>query len=690
MIICFLRKYSIFFIILAAFIVTRLCIILFFIDTIYNPRDDLYIGFIAQKIYTLRQIPLLDFTMSHREIFQIVPALLSIPFIFIFGNNYLAIKLLCLFLSAMNLIVWFIVLRSYSHRAAIIFCLIYTFSPVVFTNTTLMIWPAQFFVSLFLGLSLLIFMKLLVSQTKMKQICLFALLGFISGLGSWFYYAYSLLIPIVLFFLILYRKQSKILYLKIGLIFFAFFFILGFLPWFFYNLEHSFAGVFIHGETVFAIDLKNFMLNVKRILILLLPNLFFYRNPFLKIGSAYFILLVLCFGIILLKLLSHNAREHLIVPKVLRSIVLIYCAMYLFFLCSANICVRGRYLFPLFPIIFSILAMATVSLPRGMLAFFMALMVIAHLFSYWDRTPYMKFFQGVKYPADSDYGEFGRVLSAREYNVKKFYQVLETFPDSKKYSVLLWYLQDKYSFPEINFNELVFIMDKYRNNDGSLMGAFSEAFLRGDIDSGAGFRKRIESAINICGKARFADWKKIILKSTDPNQVIAAVDLLNFDKSREILFNYLGRLVYIFKREEFFHFYTLIPADFRYTFTEGYAFEDIDRLPEDIFFETAKGGNPQILLARIHDILTQVALDKQEVCKKDLCAAYFAAGYMLCSISVEDDYMVVPINIKEMKNAISTLESSYVPYVYSKIRAEHIFFKGIFEEHKIKFLRDIF
>jgi len=110
---------NIFWGIIAVFVLTRMAIILFFIDTAYNSKET-YVGFVSTELRDLK-IPLLDYIMKPRHFSNLLISILMAPFIFIFGNNLISIKLFALFIATINLGVWYLLLRNISQRAALFF-----------------------------------------------------------------------------------------------------------------------------------------------------------------------------------------------------------------------------------------------------------------------------------------------------------------------------------------------------------------------------------------------------------------------------------------------------------------------------------------------------------------------------------------------------------------------------------------
>jgi len=176
--------------IIAVFVVTRMAIILFFIDTAYH-YEETYVGFISTELLSGDlKIPLFEYSMKPRFLSNVLVAILTMPFIFIFGNNLIALKLFALFTATINLGIWYLLLRNISQRTALFFSLIYIFTPTIFTNIILINWPPYALTSLLIGVSLLLLIKILDSEYENYPCA--ALFGLVCGVGSWIFYVHLL------------------------------------------------------------------------------------------------------------------------------------------------------------------------------------------------------------------------------------------------------------------------------------------------------------------------------------------------------------------------------------------------------------------------------------------------------------------------------------------------------------------
>jgi hypothetical protein len=654
------------------FIFTRAVIILFFIDTVYT--FDSYIGFISKELLNPK-IPLFDYSLTHREIFQIVFAILYLPFAFVFGNNYISIKLFALCLSTINLIIWYYLLKNISQKAARIFLLLYIFSPTIFTNITLVAWPAQFYVSLFIGASILLFINI-INSSKENNFFI-TLLGFTSGLGSWFYYVYLLILPFLFF---IWFIKDKLFFWKKSFIFFIFSFCLGIFPWFFYNINQRFFSLNIGEYKVYQLDFKNVISNMERIFALFFPNIFLYRGLPVEIGYLYYLLFLVCFVIILLNWIR---RLHLVgltsTSNIIKFLIVNFTIFYLALLCSTRIPLEARYVFCLFPFIFSIVSLVLIHLSLIFKKIILIIIIIFHLFTYIERLPYTKFMQGRLYKGERNYNDFGELLSEKGYSGYKISLLLKSFSQEIQKRILLGY--QKYALYR-DFDETTFLIKKCKDIRKILCEAFARSSICEDCEDG-GFKKYFEKAINICGKVYLSDWKDIKLQSQNAHEIIEKINSLPCDECKKIAYNYLGGLTFQFKKD-LYSFYKDIPPSYKYLFAEGFAYEEINSLDENMFFlPQQKNGFETIANLIQRRISSLTKSDKSYV--NDIYAAYISVSYLFYCLELEDDYMVQPLNIYFIKNFLSKIKDrKAILYICLCIKKNAEIFKRHFDENKIE------
>lgn len=212
--------------------------------------DDLCVGTIAKEHLSKPMLSLFEYqnpTYSH----GLIPmGLMAVPFFGIFGDSYASLKLLPLALSALMLVVWYLLCKRYfGSSVAMVVGLLMSFPPPGYTALSLISSGSHYASNLFTGLILL----LLIGVAEMKDdhraraYLWKALLGMVAGFGVWFYY------PLVLFilpFLLLWFLLDRRFFARRGFWVSVTCFFVGFSPWFYEQVVHS--------QEVFRIESRAF------------------------------------------------------------------------------------------------------------------------------------------------------------------------------------------------------------------------------------------------------------------------------------------------------------------------------------------------------------------------------------------------------------------------------------------------
>jgi len=185
---------------------------------------------------------------------------LAVPFLFLFGDTFSSFALLPLLFSVgILLLIYRLLLKSFGKNAAMVTSFLFiALVPVVFIERS-MLAAGDHIESVFFVLVLLsIFYKIFFDKEfnlsyygirndpylKKKLYLLFILAGIISGLAL--YACYSFLIALFTVFLFWFVFDKRFLF-KRYFLFFLISFLIGFSPWFLYNVPRHWEGVYLPG-----------------------------------------------------------------------------------------------------------------------------------------------------------------------------------------------------------------------------------------------------------------------------------------------------------------------------------------------------------------------------------------------------------------------------------------------------------
>ena len=663
-----LGKVKVILLLLLIFVITRLTIILLLIDSVYD-TDETLIGFISTEFLSGdMKVPMFDYTMLARHICNVIPAVLLMPFFLIFGNNLISVKLCALFISMLNLGTWYLLLKIISVRAALLFSVLYVFSPTVGTNISVVVWSPFSLVALFMGASIFLLVKILSSEEE--NLFFSSILGFLCGLGGWIYYVHLLLLPPLFF---IWGAKDKAFFFSRRFVAFALFFLLGLSPWLFYNVHHRFNSLLFKREPFYYLDFTNIFFHARKIFTLFLPSLFSYEGAYWEIRFIFYAFLIYSYAVIAWDQVKRFKISELAGCSPSRGIQFIltsYIAIYILLCCCAytsEMRLKACYIFFLYPFLLSIISIRLANLSFYFRIPFLVLIIILHLFTYINRLPYARFMQGLFYEGDGNYGELGeRLLSSRDYSIDEFNAVLKKFPDKRRENILFSYLQRK-NYPEnLKVDEIRSLSEQHQN----LRPLFCSAITQSEISKISDFKTSIENAINICGRAHFFEWEERRLKTGEAVEIVATVDYLKDYVSKQAIYSYVGRLLYHFHPNSLYEYYKNIPNNYRYSLTRGFSSEELDKgLKHDVFLSKKNILN-FLVIDRMYERLSLSRYDDEEYLR-DIYAAYIVTGYSNYALSIDNDYEVVPLNASVFQRFISTIKDrGVVSYVHFRMNEE--------------------
>jgi hypothetical protein len=200
------------------FLALRFCVLLSSLNRLYE-TEELYRGTVAREMMSAKPlIPLLDYLDYKVEYFPggtLVVGLLAVPFFVLFGQTYVALKLVGLLFSLAAFVMWFFFVKRYfGSKASLLTALIFIFCAPFYTKTSLLTWGAHPEAN-FLTAAALFALYRIVYDGKGKW--MYFLLGLICGFGLWFVQTFLITILFVISaFFIFHKRQFKPRYLIFG------------------------------------------------------------------------------------------------------------------------------------------------------------------------------------------------------------------------------------------------------------------------------------------------------------------------------------------------------------------------------------------------------------------------------------------------------------------------------------------
>ena len=236
---------NVLYLLIVLFLLVRLCILQSGI--FYWHDEELYNGTITKEILSGMNLSLFDYQYTPHNGGTIVVGLLAVPFFILFGDSYFSLKLVAVGFSLFALIIIFKVLKKYINlKCAVIASLLFIFPPKLFTQSTLISWGAHTEAIALCFLNIFIFFEIFFSEKsyyfkeiKKSFLSIFSL-GLSAGFSIYFAYInlYSVLLCVFFWFVL-----DRSFFLKRTFVIFICGFLIGFSPWIYYNLTHSFTGL---------------------------------------------------------------------------------------------------------------------------------------------------------------------------------------------------------------------------------------------------------------------------------------------------------------------------------------------------------------------------------------------------------------------------------------------------------------
>lgn len=317
------NKYLVLILLVTVFVSLRLAILFTSIHKLYD-HEELYVGTIAKQVIEGMVLPFSDYPLEFTKGGILAWGLLCVPFFIIFGQSYLALKLVTLSAAAVILAISYLLLwEFFSHKAAVIAGFLFIFSPPLYTRFSLMSYGSHFEVLLFeiaaLYVVYRIFLKEAPAGGRENVVCgqlsayqgggvLFGLFGLISGFGMFFNYGFLLTLCVCL---LLWFILDKTFFLKRKFLLFLGFFIVGLSPWLYYFFTRQGANICLDvndparplPDLFFSKTPLQSLAKLATLFVSTFPRSFVFEDfgafPGRFLAWAYYVLFVLSFGVLI-------------------------------------------------------------------------------------------------------------------------------------------------------------------------------------------------------------------------------------------------------------------------------------------------------------------------------------------------------------------------------------------------------
>lgn len=377
------NKYFTLAILVVFFLIIRFLILLSSVAYIIYD-DELGIGMLAKEIIRGPAMPLFEYADNYRW-GGLVIGTLAAPFFILFGESLIVLRSVAMLFSLATLILLYVFLyKFFDKKTAVLTALLFILSPPNYTKMSLICWGSYTEINFFSILAIYVFYRIFfIREIKPRQVLinqlLYALFGIIAGFALFYdYLILPTLFSCILFWFVLDRRFffKKNFYIFLGS------FIIGFSPWFYYNLTHNWQGLFtIYDQSILKWYMKNnfagSLIRLKNFFISDIPSYFSFKNIFFINGGFISLLCYLIFLVSLVSLLWLNRRSifkivlglipldrfkvsrgdisresFLIIYPIIFSVIYAFCGTSYIPIKEADIIFPHRFVTPLLPFIF--------------------------------------------------------------------------------------------------------------------------------------------------------------------------------------------------------------------------------------------------------------------------------------------------------------------------------------------------
>lgn len=230
------NKYFILVVLSALYLAVRMGVTLCSERLIFQGEEP-FVGIVARGIIKGWAKPLLDFQVCPHFGGSIINSILVVPFFALIGQSYLSLRIVSILFHLTGLIfLFFLMARHFNVRGAFLSCLLYIFSPPLLTARSLIFNGSHAETIVWNIIIFYVFFNLIDCQSRKSN---YIILGILSGfaLGC----CYSVIVTIFSYTFVWFLKNRRFFWSK-GYFLYSVFFLLGFIPWFMFNLSNNFEG----------------------------------------------------------------------------------------------------------------------------------------------------------------------------------------------------------------------------------------------------------------------------------------------------------------------------------------------------------------------------------------------------------------------------------------------------------------
>ena len=243
--------------------------------------------------------PLFVYQYESRSGDSLLEGFLLVPFFKLFGRSLFSLKFLALCSAFLSLLCWIVLLKRYlGTGAACIFTALFAFSPLMFARLNLMgTIASHHLINPLMALQLILLFRIVERTSAPGKLWLWFGFGLLTGLGSYIFYTYIIFNAYCLLFLLF--TSPRVLTLRRTLWFLGGC-LAGFSPWF-ARMFYSPAGgnylstILKNLDFNFWVVIQNFLFN--------LPHSFGYSYPSRDMGiiSPFFFLFLIVMGWVIVR-----------------------------------------------------------------------------------------------------------------------------------------------------------------------------------------------------------------------------------------------------------------------------------------------------------------------------------------------------------------------------------------------------
>ena len=224
------------------------------------------------------EINMVDLQITPYEGGSLVHAFLGAFLMSLFGERYEVFSMLSLCYSiGFGVLLYYFMKIFFDKKAAVLSLILLALPPTFFTMCTLMV-AGNITESCLLTL-LIMFLLFKIIHSDRHGIFFYFIFGFVCGFSVWFHYVNLIVVVLSWAFLIRYKRKAT--FTKQFLIVYTVSFIIGFLPWINYNMQHHFLGLnrfkdsFWDGDITVLNAIKN---NLQTLSPALFPAVYRFRD----------------------------------------------------------------------------------------------------------------------------------------------------------------------------------------------------------------------------------------------------------------------------------------------------------------------------------------------------------------------------------------------------------------------------